>query len=366
VRALLLAALLLPATAHADALCYAAVGTPSAPAPQSKAPPSWKAQGCADLPSTDRWKQQVLLGGRLAIPFPESKDAHEPMAKDVMGPRPSELSRARLGWHLGDHGLVVIAEDLAQTAPGTTALTCHFSDGTPLSIGTTEQALKDFGKAMYEADPTSLPRAPSGLRVTAFAPKGQAARDRVGNKMIAGAVVELPDGTLVRVDVGVGALVNEKPCVAVALELLSRLTVGPSPLSLAGGTVKLGRYTIDVPPSNVLFHNPGPDFDEYELKRYGPLAAFSGFLQITLERAADAPKIEGDQKANGSLFGKPVTYRGTQRGRGRTVGIVVPAPDHPGHVVRVEAVATRDPGYLDELLKIAATLRKGDTLPTPK
>lgn len=340
-------------------VCYAATGgAPAAAPPIAAPPPRFVAKACAGLPDLDeKLKPLPLLGDRLRIPFPKSAKVHEPLAHDVMGAPPSEESMSRLSFHIGDRGFIVLAKDLTATAPGDKSLACHFTDGTALAVGATEEAIKQYGAAVYGSDPIALPRPPSGLRVTAFVPKGQAAVDREGNHFALGAVVELPDSSLVKIDIAIGSKLTTPPCVAAALELVSRITLGARKVDLKAGPRRFGSFTVEVPERTVIRTTRGPDYDEYRIERYAPLSLYSGLIIITVERPEEGPKPTGGELVKGTLFGAPVSFRGAAEGRERVASASVAIPKEEHRNMRVELVATRDPAYLHVLAKIVASIR---------
>ncbi|HUJ57640.1 MAG TPA: hypothetical protein VLX92_04095 [Kofleriaceae bacterium] len=343
-------------------LALALVGcgsSPSAPAAPHAAPVAQL--HCGKLAfALDR--DATLLAGRLAYRG-SSAARSEPRAFGIMdAPKPPEQEEramigggASAGAEPGDDAFVIFAEETWQLDPDR----AKAEPDAVVHPGSLADEAPRFLRAIYGDEVEVAPIALGDPAIRAFAARPMFAHveDGADHALVLGLLLALPDATLqtVSFDITPGLVPDAASCTTAAEQIAATLRPGPRRLVRAAGTrTLLAPFTVTVPEDYVVVHQPGPDFDRYELHPLRPLSLYPGSLTIAFDSSPDRT-TEGPASEPGTLLGKPVTWTGERSDRG---GMLVATQPDGASFVQVVVVATRQAKYLDQFRKVAETLRR--------
>jgi hypothetical protein len=326
-------------------------GGPSKPVAAVAPPP---ARPAVDLPvlagsagacgGFDKLRDTIdVVDGRLKVAAPKGA-ADIPKAYSIMGaPEPTAHESRVIVEDKRGGKLVVFAHELWQSAPAdlATRVPGYFK-------ATMRGAAADIGKidadpalVVIGAKPTTPDKDPDAI-------------------LLLSTLVRVADGSLLGVDYYVNPPAFGDGCQGLALELARGMKPSKRELDVKGGKRTLGnRVDIDVPAGYVVTHQPGPDFDVFFLHKLVPLGDYPGYLLVYLGDYADREVPSGDGtpvSRKGKLAGESATWEGFTSPHG---GSIVATVNLRGREqLQVAEVATMHGEFLDELDKIAQTIRR--------
>lgn len=228
------------------------------------------------------------LGGRLAIALPSDAVAVA-RGHNLMSAPASDERETRFVVERGSSRMVVFVEET------------FASPGDDLA-----GAIARFAATRIERGTVTPMRLPSGLDASIV--EATSVDGPEGGVMVDEAWVTTPDGTVASVGIFVTTDLTAAPGGCRASARAIALGVGPGAirLDLSGGTRRLDRWTIDLPPRAVLVRDEGPDFDVYEIVMVEPFDRVASSLGLYV---GDHPSFEptGTERP-GRLLGRDTPW----------------------------------------------------------
>lgn len=311
---------------------------------------------CGGLSSVPEARVDVLAG-RLSAPMLASP-GDLITAMSALGPlsigNPSE-QQVVVG-RAGDGHIALVVRETFRTDPRARRLSIDRPDGSPLETGPTRAAIskltdREFGSSDVE----ELIASDAALRIFVARPAPRYAHRGNAFVPLAGVVIA-KDGTLLVVEMHVGAGLPLDRCADYGEALLASFASGERALAAKPGRLPLGiaNLCIDSPGDLAVIDGGGVDGMKMSLHWLVPAGLGSAELRL---RSVDLrePDPEGPRTVESQLFGIPVRFRGDWSSREGTLAAVATTETE---MVAVELVAEGHAGWLTKLRGLAESIAR--------
>lgn len=289
-----------------------------------------------------------VLGGRLVLRVPQGAKSEARPFHIMAAPEPQE-HETRIVLESGDDKLVIMAEE-------------SFAFASADFLKDVQDYVAQW-RGKYKLEPLRLQA--KGLTAVAVIPLTDPDHTRSDDAtFVAGAIFASADRTIQSVDVYItpGAEKDMKACRALADQTLRSVAPGKRKLQLAAGERRLSAYSNDLeisvkaPANMAATKQDGPDFLVHRLIVLGKLGADSGSILVYVGNHPDFQP--GPKKGQGTIFGKPIEWRGLGEGEGPGIQALCSLPilGRDGLVAHIIIYAANDT-QLQALRKVAETMK---------